>query len=88
MNIDKLTQIANDVQQKRGAKKKICVCAGAGCISSGAQSTLDAFKKELKDKNLQNEAEAIPVGCMGACNQGPLASVGSEETIYQKIKPV
>ena len=87
MNLEKLNQIAEETNKKREGKVMVCVCAGAGCISSGAQPTLDAFKKIIKEKNLSSTVEAIPVGCMGACNQGPLVSVGSDETIYQKVTP-
>jgi len=61
------------------------VCAGAGCISSGALGVMDAAKKAVKDRGLDSEIEIIPVGCMGACNQGPLLKVDPEDTVYQKV---
>jgi NADH:ubiquinone oxidoreductase subunit F (NADH-binding)/(2Fe-2S) ferredoxin len=66
-------------------KHKICVCCGAGCISSGSEEVLKKLQEEIVLKGLENEVEVIPTGCMGPCNQGPLVKVQPEHTIYQKI---
>ncbi len=85
MNLDKLNQIAEAALAKRRGKKKVCVCAGAGCASSGSLAVLEGFRKSLKEKGLEAEVDAIPVGCMGACNQGPLVGVDPDGTVYQKV---
>jgi NADH:ubiquinone oxidoreductase subunit F (NADH-binding)/(2Fe-2S) ferredoxin len=76
--------------QKAGDKKtgfthKICVCCGAGCISSGAEEVLTKMQEEIKARGLDQSIELIPTGCMGPCNQGPLIKFLPDHTIYQKV---
>ena len=85
MNLEKLTQIVEAHLQKRGEKKRVCVCAGAGCVSTGSLATLEAFKKAVKDKGLESDVEVLPTGCMGACNQGPLVEITPDDNVYQKV---
>ncbi len=66
-------------------KPKLCVCCGAGCISSGSEEVLKKLEGEIKTRGLENEVELIPTGCMGPCNQGPLIKCLPEYTIYQKV---
>lgn len=67
------------------AKHKICVCCGAGCISSGSEAVMKKLQEEIIERGLQAEVEVIPTGCMGPCNQGPLMKYLPENTIYQKV---
>ncbi len=87
MNLAKLNDIAAATKEKCKNKKRVCVCAGAACISSGAIQTLDSMKKIVKEKGLDKTVDVIPVGCIGACHQGPLVKILPDETIYQKITP-
>ncbi|MGV3530089.1 MAG: NADH-ubiquinone oxidoreductase-F iron-sulfur binding region domain-containing protein [Flavisolibacter sp.] len=66
-------------------KKKICICCGAGCISSGSEAVMEKLKQEIKERGLDNEVEVVPTGCMGPCNQGPLLKHLPTESIYQKV---
>jgi NADH:ubiquinone oxidoreductase subunit F (NADH-binding)/(2Fe-2S) ferredoxin len=66
-------------------KHKVCVCCGAGCISSGSEEVLKKLQEEIVLKGIGNEVEVIPTGCMGPCNQGPLMKFQPEHTIYQKV---
>ncbi len=66
-------------------KHKICVCCGAGCISSGSEEVLKKLQEEIATRGLENEVEVIPTGCMGPCNQGPLMKFLPEYNIYQKV---
>jgi len=65
-------------------KHKLCVCCGAGCISSGSEEVLKKLQEEVKMKGLESDVEVISTGCMGPCNQGPLIKFLPEYTIYQK----
>lgn len=67
------------------AKHKICVCCGAGCISSGSEEVMKKLQEEIKTRGLDNEVEVIPTGCMGPCNQGPLMKFLPEYNMYQKV---
>lgn len=86
MNIETLNETKIKVKNRRQGKKQLCVCCGAGCVSSGSLSVLEKLKEVIQKKGLGQEVEIIPVGCMGACNQGPLIKVLPEETIYQKSR--
>ena len=66
-------------------KHKICVCCGAGCISSGSEEVMKKLQEEIKTRGLENEVEVIPTGCMGPCNQGPLLKFLPEYNMYQKV---
>lgn len=66
-------------------KHKICICCGAGCISSGSEEVMKKLHEEIITRGLDQEVEIIPTGCMGPCNQGPLMKFMPENTIYQKI---
>lgn len=87
MNLQQLNGISESVQEKRSrCMKRIGVCCGAGCISSGSTEVVASLKSALKAKGLDEKVEVFPTGCMGACNQGPLVKVGNfEESIYQKV---
>jgi NADH:ubiquinone oxidoreductase subunit F (NADH-binding)/(2Fe-2S) ferredoxin len=66
-------------------KHKICICCGAGCISSGSEAVMKKLQEEIIERGLQAEVEIIPTGCMGPCNQGPLMKYLPENSIYQKV---
>ncbi len=86
MNRHDLKTIAETLKAKHNQfKQKVCVCCGAGCISSGSEAVLKKLQDEVKNRGLANEIEVVPSGCMGPCNQGPLVKVMPEYTIYQKV---
>jgi NADH:ubiquinone oxidoreductase subunit F (NADH-binding)/(2Fe-2S) ferredoxin len=86
MNRQDLTTIAQQAKVKGSQfKHRVCVCCGAGCISSGSEAVLKKLQEEIKTRGLENEIEVVPTGCMGPCNQGPLVKVMPEFTCYQKV---
>lgn len=86
MNLDKLKEITREVKDKEQKyKKKVCVCCGAGCLSSGSEQVLKKLRQEVKDQGLDQEINVVPSGCMGPCNQGPLVKVLPDQAIYQKV---
>lgn len=85
MNRQEFTTLAQQAKAKdQACVKKIGVCCGAGCMSSGASEILNNIKSALKD---DAEWTVVPTGCMGPCNQGPLVKAFPEHTIIQKVKP-
>lgn len=87
MNRQDLKTIAEQVASKQSQfKKKVCVCCGASCLSSGSEAVLKTIQAQVKEQGKENEIQVVPSGCMGPCNQGPLVKVMPENTIYQKIK--
>lgn len=71
--------------QNNKYKHKLCVCCGAGCISSGSEEVLKKLQEEVKTRGLENDVEVISTGCMGPCNQGPLIKFLPEYAVYQKV---
>lgn len=82
-------------------KKRIIVCAGTGCVASGAIEIFEALKTEADKKGV---ASAVNVnfhddsiknskllmsksGCQGFCQMGPLVSVieNGEDILYVKV---
>ncbi len=88
MTIDKLDEIAVKVRKKAQTfSRKIFVCCGAGCLSSGSGEVLEQLKKQVEARGLQNEIGVFPTGCMGPCNQGPLVRMAPDDTMYDQVAP-
>lgn len=77
--------------------KKILVCAGTGCISSGSLEIYDRLIELLKEQNiacsveLQKEPHGDSVGmkksgCHGFCEMGPLVRIEPQGYLYTKVK--
>jgi NADH-quinone oxidoreductase subunit F len=78
-------------------ERKILVCAGTGCISSGSLAIFDLLSDILRERGLpcalELEAEpheqAVGVkksGCHGFCELGPLVRIEPEGWLYTKVK--
>ena len=65
-------------------KKRIelMVCAGTGCVAGGAFQIMEELKKELKNRELNEEVSVIATGCNGFCGQGPLMVVLPDNIFY------
>ncbi|QHQ63149.1 NADH-quinone oxidoreductase subunit NuoF [Anaerocolumna sedimenticola] len=78
-------------------EKKILVCAGTGCISSGSMEIYDRLTEILKEQNipcdleLQEEPHGNAIGmkksgCHGFCEMGPLVRIEPQGYLYTKVK--
>ena len=86
MNRQDLKTISEQAKAKQNQfKQKVCVCCGAGCLSSGSEAVLKKLQDEVKASGKENEVEVVASGCMGPCNQGPLVKIMPGHTIYQKV---
>ncbi len=65
----------------------ISICAGAGCIASGADEVISAFKAEIKEQGLEAGVNIKETGCPGFCQQGPVVVIYPEEVCYLQVKP-
>ena len=86
-----------------GVKKRIIICAGTGCVASGALEVRDAFVAELNAlgldvaTRLDSTADPAPdadvdiylskSGCQGFCQMGPLVTIEPEGLLYTRVKP-
>lgn len=79
-------------------EKKILVCAGTGCVSSGSLLIFDKLKEIIEKNGLKCEVElgtnleddkSVALkksGCHGFCQMGPLIRIEPEGYLYTKVK--
>ncbi|QEK11575.1 NADH-quinone oxidoreductase subunit NuoF [Crassaminicella thermophila] len=64
----------------------VLICGGTGCTSSGSETLIDTFNKELEKNNLTNEVKIVKTGCFGLCEAGPIVIVYPEGAFYSHVK--
>lgn len=64
---------------------KIFMCAGGGCIASGAMKVKAALLAELKKHKLDKTITVAETGCMGPCAGGPILLIGKDNVYYQHV---
>lgn len=64
----------------------ISICAGAGCVASGADQVIEAFEKELETQGLSATVDTKGTGCPGFCEQGPVVVIYPSETCYLQVQ--
>ncbi|MCP4298474.1 MAG: NADH-quinone oxidoreductase subunit F [Proteobacteria bacterium] len=74
------------ITKKSKNSASISICAGAGCIASGADEVIDAFGEELKKEGLSTKVETKGTGCPGFCERGPIVVIYPEEICYLDVK--
>ena len=67
-------------------RSHVLVCGGTGCTSSGSQQIIEAFEKEIKANDLENEVAVVRTGCHGLCALGPIVLVYPEGSFYSMVK--
>jgi NADH:ubiquinone oxidoreductase subunit F (NADH-binding)/(2Fe-2S) ferredoxin/Fe-S-cluster-containing hydrogenase component 2 len=63
----------------------LMLCAGTGCVASGAMKVNEALKSELKNAGLEETIGIVLTGCNGFCAVAPLMTVLPEGIFYQGI---
>jgi NADH-quinone oxidoreductase subunit F len=69
------------------AKPRVSICAGAGCLATGAAKVIEAFGAEIEKQGLKGEVSVKGTGCPGFCERGPVVVVEPEETCYLQVQP-
>jgi len=64
----------------------ISICAGAGCVASGADDVIAAFNKEIEKEGLTTTVGTKGTGCPGFCERGPVVVIYPEEICYLQVK--
>ncbi len=97
-NREQLQELRKSASERMIAeKKRIIICAGAGCVSKGALKIYDKFAEIMKAKGLdfslelQKEPHSDSVrlkqsGCHGFCEVGPLVRIEPQGWLYVKVK--
>lgn len=95
---EELLQIrSRDMKALESQKKKILVCAGTGCVSSGSLDIFDRLSELLKERGivccveLEEEPHDDTVGmkksgCHGFCEMGPLIRIEPQGWLYTRVK--
>ena len=80
---EELKQFRQELLKKRDPNKPcISICAGAGCVASGANEVIAAFKAEIANQGLETQVDTKGTGCPGFCERGPVVVIYPEEICY------
>ncbi len=60
----------------------VSICAGTGCLASGAGDLIPAFQAELEKQGLTAKVSTKGTGCHGFCEKGPVVVIHPEEICY------
>ena len=73
--------------QRDSNKTCITICAGSGCLASGAGEVIKAFRNEVEKQGLREKIEIRESGCHGFCERGPLVVIRPQKIFYPLVKP-
>ena len=71
--------------QRVAGRPCVSVCAGAGCLASGAGEVIAAFRAELAARGLDAGVDTRGTGCPGFCERGPVVVLHPEEICYLQV---
>ncbi|MFH1844436.1 MAG: NADH-quinone oxidoreductase subunit NuoF [bacterium] len=75
------------VARRQENRPCVSICAGAGCLASGASQVIAAFETELAAQGLAADVDTRGTGCPGFCERGPVVVLHPEEICYLQVKP-
>jgi NADH-quinone oxidoreductase subunit F len=85
---DELEKVRQEIISRRDPNKPcISICAGAGCLASGASEVIGAFKAEIEKQGLKTDVNTKGTGCPGFCERGPVLVIYPDEICYLQVKP-
>ena len=85
---DELEKVRQEILSRRDPRKAcISICAGTGCLASGASEVIGTFKAEIEKQGLTTAVDAKGTGCPGFCERGPVVVIYPEEICYLEVKP-
>jgi NADH:ubiquinone oxidoreductase subunit F (NADH-binding)/(2Fe-2S) ferredoxin/Pyruvate/2-oxoacid:ferredoxin oxidoreductase delta subunit len=84
---EELSDFRQEILSKRDPDNPcISICAGAGCIASGADEVIKAFQEEIEKQDLSAKVDTKGTGCPGFCEQGPIVVIYPEEICYVQVQ--
>jgi len=88
--VEQLNAIRDAVRAEQAAReasnhRRILLCAGAGCIASGASQVKEALQKELELRSIAHKVTIVETGCLGPCSAGPVLKI--DDVLYEKVRP-
>lgn len=76
---------AEAAAEKAAGRKRVLLCAGAGCIASGSLKLKESLEKELAVRGMEDRVRIVETGCLGPCSAGPVLMI--DDVFYEKLKP-
>ncbi|HDD52457.1 MAG TPA: NADH-quinone oxidoreductase subunit NuoF, partial [Thermosulfidibacter takaii] len=65
----------------------VLICAGTGCVASGAYKVMDVFIEEIRRQGLDAEVKVVKRGCGGTCDLGPVVVIYPDMILYARVQP-
>ena len=65
--------------------RKVLICGGTGCTSSGSMKIADKLEAEISKKGIADHVKVVRTGCFGLCALGPIMIVYPEGTFYSMM---
>jgi len=85
---DELEKVRKEILSRRDPSRAcVSICAGTGCLASGASEVISAFKAEIQKQGLKTAVDTKGTGCPGFCERGPVVVIYPEEICYLEVKP-
>ena len=85
---DELEHVRQKILSRRDPSKPcVSICAGTGCLASGASEVIAAFEAEIEKQGLKTKVTTKGTGCPGFCERGPVVVIYPEEICYLQVKP-
>ena len=83
-----LEKFRQEILSKRNPNTPcVSVCAGTGCIATGAKEVVTALKTEIEKQGLKTWVDFRSTGCHGFCEKGPIVVIDPDEICYLQVKP-
>jgi bidirectional [NiFe] hydrogenase diaphorase subunit len=75
--------------KERHARKpaRLRVCTAAGCASAGSDAVLKGLTDAVSAAGVGDRVEAVGVGCMRLCCEGPLVRTDPGDVLYENVRP-
>jgi NADH-quinone oxidoreductase subunit F len=87
-SIQELEELRATCRNARDPQKPcVTVCTGSGCSASGAKEVVNALRRTLERKGLEDKIEIRGTGCHGFCERGPVMLIWPEGIFYNKVLP-
>ena len=67
-------------------KRHIVLCGGTGCLSSDSAAITEEFRRQVRERGLEDKITVNQAGCFGFCSQGPFVKIYPEDTLYRMVK--
>lgn len=87
-NLKDLEQWRSQIVTSRPGKSKMVIVSSGTCgQASGSLAILEAFRREIKTRKLEDKIELKVTGCHGFCEMEPNVIIEPEKIFYKQLKP-